>query len=57
MILLKRSVICFEDALIDKSGKKHDTFQSAAIAQGFVQNVQDAIEQFSEFAVFCTGRQ
>ena len=57
LILLKRPVICFEDALIDESGKKHDTFQSAAIAQGFVQNVQDAIEQFSEFAVFCTGRQ
>jgi hypothetical protein len=57
LILLKRPVISFDDAYTDEDGKKHETFQSSAIAQGFVHNVQHAIEQFSEFASFSTGRQ
>ena len=57
LILLKRPVISFEDALTDEDGKQHETFQSSAIAQGFVHNVQHAIDQFGEFATFSTGRQ
>jgi hypothetical protein len=57
LILLKRPVISFEDALTDEDGKQHETFQSSAIAQGFVHNVEHAIQQFSEFATFSTGRQ
>jgi hypothetical protein len=57
LILLKRPVISFEDAKTDEDGKMHDTFQSAAIAQGFVHNVEHAIQQFAEFATFSTGRQ
>jgi hypothetical protein len=57
LILLKRPVICFEDALTDEDGIQHEKFQLAAIAQGFVQNVEHSIAQFAEFAAISTGKQ
>jgi hypothetical protein len=57
LILLKRPVLSFEDALTDQDGTKHKKFQLSAIAQGYVHNVADAIAQFTEFAAFSTGYQ
>ena len=57
LILLKRNVISFDDAFLDENGKMHETFQSAAIAWGFVHHVQHCIDQFAEFALISHGKQ
>ena len=57
LILLKRAVRNYDDALTDGNGKKYKTFQLAAIEQGYVNNIKETIEQFNEFAVISTGKE
>ena len=57
LILLKRPVRNFEDAYTDQDGILHEKFQLSAIAQGYVHDLQTSIEQFTEQAAFCVGRQ
>jgi len=54
LILLKRPVINEIDALTDQHGIRHATFQQAALARGYISNIQDTLDIYIEFATIST---
>ena len=54
LMLLKRALINDIDAKTDQHGVTHRTFQQAALARGYIKDVEDTKEIYTEFAAIST---